>query len=137
VRLAQQLLGLLESALGSPDLPERHRGGGQRGQILRADGLASLQREALGLRELALLGEQLREPALALAQRRPVLERGEGPDRLAEDPLGTGGIALQPGDPGLVIERAAERPGGAGFRQVAARAFERGLRLVQLAAVEV
>ena len=72
-----------------------------------------------------------------LAQRRAVLQRREDPDRLAEEPLGAGDLALVPRGPAGEVERAAEHPRRTGLGEVLAGRLERGLGIVELAPVQV
>ena len=87
-RLAQQRLGLLVPALRGAHEPERDPRRRARVHVARPDRLARLEREPLGLVDLALLEEHLRERALALDERAAVLERLQHPDRLAQELLG-------------------------------------------------
>ena len=66
---------------------------------MRPDGLARLERVALGLVDLPARDEHLREAALALAERAAVLERLQDPDRVAEAPLGGREVAAAALDP--------------------------------------
>ena len=77
---------------------------------MRADRLPRREREPLGLRQLAASDQKLREPALHLAERRPVLERLEHADRLAEVALRRLGVAAPPRHPAEVVERPGEQP---------------------------
>src|SRR5215470_7903416 len=104
---------------------------------MRADGLAGSQRVAFGLVDPPFEQEQLGEPTLALAERGAVFERRQDADRVAVEAFGLGQVALVPGDPGRVVEGAAERPGGTRLREVLAGGVERRVGVVELAAVEV
>src|SRR5438874_5605048 len=104
---------------------------------MRADRLARREREALRLVDAALEQQELGEAALALAERGAVLERRQDPDRLAEEPLGTGDVALVACDPSGEVQRPAKRPGGSGLGQVFTRRIERDPRLVEVAARDV
>src|SRR5215210_6618871 len=137
VRLPQQLLGLLVLALRGAHQAERHRRRGERAHVVWADGLPRGQREALRLVYAALLEQELRERALRLAQRRAVLERRQDPDRLAEEALGARQVALVARRPGGEVQRPAERPSRTGLDQVLARRLERGVRVVELAPLQV
>jgi len=104
---------------------------------VRPDRLTRGQCEALGLVDPPLREQELRKGALGLAQRRAVLQRGEDPDRLAEEPLGAGDLSLVPRGPAGEVERAAEHPRRTGLGEVLAGRLERGLGVVELAPVQV
>src|SRR5829696_4272032 len=96
-----------------------------------------LQRQTLGLVELALFDQELRQRPLGFAERRAVLERCEHADRLAQELLRPRGLALLPRGPSREIERAPQSPGGADLLEVRTRLLELVLSLVVVAAREV
>jgi len=133
-RLAEQLLGLVVAALRAPHDRERHPGRRTRALVVRPDGLARLERVPLRLVELPLRGEQLREPALALAERSAVLQRLEDADRVGFQPLGARELALPPRDPRERVVLRSDAPGGTRLLVQRPRLLERRLRLVEQAA---
>lgn len=95
-RFAQQRLRLFAPALGRAHEAERHARRRERGDVVRADGLHRLDGVALGLVDVALADEDLREQALTLAEVGPVAERREHPDRLSNVALCPVGVARWP-----------------------------------------
>src|SRR6266498_785093 len=87
-RLAEELLSLVVSALRGSNHGERGSGCRPGRDVLRTDGLACVEGVALCFIDSTALEEQLCEAALALAQRGPVAQRLQQPDRLAEALLG-------------------------------------------------
>src|SRR5918999_445129 len=134
--LAEELLGLFVPALCGPYSRERGRRRDRR-DVLRPHRLTRCDRELLGLVESAQLDEELGEAPLALAERRPVLERLQDSDRLAEDPLGTLALAPPARGPTGVVEGATERPGRVGLRQERRGLFERRFGLFELVPLEL
>src|SRR5438067_2556732 len=104
---------------------------------MRSDGLTGDQRQPFGLLRAILFEQELGERTLALAEGRAILERGEDPDRLAEEALRPWKLALAPRHPRRKVERAAERPGGSGFGEVAASGLQCGVGSVELPAIEM
>src|SRR5204862_494546 len=104
---------------------------------MRSDGLTGDQRQPFGLLRAILFEQELGEGALALAEGRAILERGENPDRFAEEALRPRKLALAPRHPRREVERAAERPGGSGFGEVPASGLQRGVGSVELPAIEM
>ena len=104
---------------------------------MRADGLSGGKREALGLVDAPLEQQQLGQPTLALAERHPVLERGEDADRLAVEAFRLGKVSFVPRCPGREVKRSPECPRGPRLGKVIAGRCERGLGVVELTAVEM
>ena len=101
---------------------------------MRADRLPRLERVALRLLDLAPLDEDLGKTALALAERPPILERLEDPDRVAEAALGSREVAATALDPAVVVGDTGERPGVAGLGEVLRGPVEPGRGIVEPAA---
>src|SRR5439155_11274459 len=82
-------------------------------------------------------GEQVREPALALAERRSVADRLQEPDRLAEALLRLRDVPALPCDPGAHVQGPRDRPDGAGLREEPLGLGKRLLGLLELALEEI
>src|SRR2546421_12918557 len=104
---------------------------------MRPYGLAGDQRKPFGLLRAVLFEQELGERALALAECRAILERGEDPDRFAEEALRPWKLALASRHPRREVERSAERPGGSGFGEVPTSGLQRGVDSVELPAIQM